>query len=268
MFFDADAPWCGHCKALVPEYAKAATALAEEGSAIKLAKVDATVHTPLAEANDVKGYPTLKFFKNGVAMDYGGGRTSNEIIAWLKKKTGPPAVTLANEAAAEEFIASKDVTVVGFFKDVESADAKAFLAAAGTMDDHPFAITSDDSVIKKLEAEDGKIVLFKNFDEKKNVFEGEVTAEAVKLFVVTNALPLVVDFNQETASKIFGGEIKSHVLCFFSKEEGHYTKYDEVTTGVAKKYKGKILIVTVDTDVEDHSRILEFFGMSKENVSQ
>jgi protein disulfide-isomerase A1 len=49
------------------------------------------------------------------------------------------------------------------------------------------------------------VALFKKFDEGRNNFEGEITEKALVKFVAGNALPLVVDFNQETAQKIFSG---------------------------------------------------------------
>merc|ERR1711907_228747 len=85
------APWCGHCKKLAPEYAKAAQELAESNPEIKLCKVDATEEKDLSSKFGVRGFPTLKFFLKGSssAIDYEGGRTHPEIVSWLKKRTGP-----------------------------------------------------------------------------------------------------------------------------------------------------------------------------------
>uniref|UniRef100_A0A1A9Z391 Protein disulfide-isomerase n=1 Tax=Glossina pallidipes TaxID=7398 RepID=A0A1A9Z391_GLOPL len=260
------APWCGHCKALAPEYAKAAQQLAEKESRIKLAKVDATVEGSLAEEYQVRGYPTLKFFRNAIPVEYNGGRQAEDIVAWVNKKTGPPAKELPTVADATSFLKDNEIALIGFFKQQDSDEAKAFIAAANALDRFAFGITSNDEVIAKYEAKDGAVVLFKPFDEKKTVFDDSFDEENLKKFVQVHSLPLIVEFNHESASKIFGGSIKSHLLFFVSKEAGHIEKHVEPLRELAKEHRNDILFVTISSDEEDHARIFEFFGMSKEEV--
>ncbi|KAB0796265.1 hypothetical protein PPYR_10326 [Photinus pyralis] len=258
------APWCGHCKALAPEYAKAAKSLADSGSQIKLAKVDATEETSLAEDHEVRGYPTLKFFKKGTPVEYSGGRSADEIVNWLNKKTGPPAKELKDVKEAKSLIDDNNVVVIGFFKDQSSEAAKVFLDVASSFDDFPFGITSDESIFQEHSCKCGDIVLFKKFDDGKVQYEGELNVKNLKKFLSTESLPLLVEFNHETAQKIFGGEIKSHLLLFLSKSNEETAKIEEAARSVAKPFREKVLFVTIDTDEEDHQRILEFFGMKKE----
>lgn len=96
---------------MAPEYAKAAQTLAEKESNIKLAKVDATVEGPLAEEHSVRGYPTLKYFRNGAPVEYSGGRQAADIVSWVIKKSGPPAKELPSVEEAEKFLNDNKVSL-------------------------------------------------------------------------------------------------------------------------------------------------------------
>lgn len=52
----------------------------------------------------------------------------------------------------------------------------------------------------------------------------------------------MVDFNQNTAQKIFSGDVKSHLLVFLSKEAGHFDEYVEKIKEPAKKFRGEVRI--------------------------
>lgn len=80
------APWCGHCKQLAPEYAKAAARLKAHDPPIRIAKIEATTNPVVTETYEVKGYPSLKYFVNKEPRDYEGGRTEETIITWLLKE--------------------------------------------------------------------------------------------------------------------------------------------------------------------------------------
>eukprot|EP01134_Creolimax_fragrantissima_P001840 CFRG1840T1 len=257
------APWCGHCKSLAPEYAAAAKELADAESSIKLAKVDATVHPKVSQEFDVKGYPTLKFFRSGNAMDYAGGRTKADIVSWLNKKTGPPAETLDTVEKLNKAQEAMEVIVVGVFDDVESVAAKAFLAVAAGMDDISFGITSDADVRAELKAEGDSVILLKKFDEGRSIYEGEFEETSITEFIVGNSIPLVMEFNQQNQPKIFGGPLKTHMLLFTT--DAQFADVKECYEKAAAKYRGKAIFITVDTAADSSQQVMQYFQIEKDS---
>lgn len=51
-----------------------------------------------------------------------------------------------------------------------------------------------------------------------------------------------MEFNHETAQKIFGGDIKTHLLLFVSKAAGHYDTHVEGARSVASGFRDKVCL--------------------------
>ncbi|VDP81386.1 unnamed protein product [Echinostoma caproni] len=256
MFY---APWCGHCKAMKPDYAKAAAKLKEEGVDVMIAKVDATQHSQLASSYNVTGYPTLKFRKNGGWIDYSGGRQTDEIVRWVKKKMAPSVVTLKTLSDAQKLIESDDVVVIAFSQNVISSVADAH-------DKYTFGHISSKEAFDHYKVDsDSRVIVFKKFDDGRADHTGEITPEALTEFIQKESIPLVVEFTQDTAGMVFGSPIRKHVVSFVAKS-GDYERSFNVLKEVAKQFKGKAHFIVIDTDVPDNQRILEFFGMTSADV--
>lgn len=161
---------------------------------------------------------------------------------------------------------ASEVVVIGAFQDTDGDAAVAFLQVAKTMDGIPFAITSNKDVRKELEVTKDTIVLLKKFDEGRNELAATIDDGTIRDFIQANQLPMIVDFNPETAQKIFGGEIKVHVLLFHRKTSGDYEKLREEFKSAAKEFRGRTLFVSIDADDEENERVLEFFGLKTSDV--
>lgn len=73
------AEWCGHCKALKPDYIKAASIL---GKSFPLFNVDCVKYSDFASKMGIKGYPTIKYLDRTGKMtkDFTADRSVNGII--------------------------------------------------------------------------------------------------------------------------------------------------------------------------------------------
>jgi len=80
------APWCGHCKALAPDWDTLADKYAASSS-VAIVSVDCTADSneDLCQEYGVQGYPTLKYYKDGnsASEDYNGGRSLDELESFV-----------------------------------------------------------------------------------------------------------------------------------------------------------------------------------------
>lgn len=87
VFVKFYAPWCGHCNQMAPAYSELAKKYNVDGSLVKVAKLDATVHKEFAGQHRIQGFPTLKLFIGGNPVDYQGERTVDAMSQFIEKKS-------------------------------------------------------------------------------------------------------------------------------------------------------------------------------------
>jgi protein disulfide isomerase family A protein 3 len=197
------APWCGHCKKLAPEYAKAAKILAQEDPPIKLAKVDATEEKSLGDRFGVRGYPTIKIFRNGAASEYDGPRESSGIVRYVKQKSAPASRLLESVSAVEQFINHKDETSIVFFGPATSALFEAFKSLANELrDNFRFGYANDEDILKHFGITDEKIALHipqkysSKLEKSRREFSGS-SKDELKSFLRDQALPLAGEISAD-----------------------------------------------------------------------
>jgi len=83
------APWCGHCKALEPEYTKFAEKIRDSGldDMVMVAKLDGTLNDSPVDSIEWQGFPSLFYTKAGdsTPLTYDGARDANGLWEYLEK---------------------------------------------------------------------------------------------------------------------------------------------------------------------------------------
>ena len=255
------APWCGHCKKLAPEYSKAAVVLEKEE--LYLAQVDATVQKKLAEKYQVQGYPTLKLFSKGAVIEYNGGRQEKDIIAWMKKKTGPATTPLKTVEEVEKFKGDNEVVVIYFGED--KTQLEAFEKVARASEEIQFGVSNEKEVLEKYQVKAGSVTLFKKFDEGRNDLTENITEEKINEFINAHSSPLVMKFDDKAAQLIFGKNQPALVL-YRDKNSEKTAELDKIMTEYAPEITGKLQVVITDIKEGLESRLAEYIGVKAEDL--
>ncbi len=111
LMVEVYSPTCPHCKALAPEYEKAAETAVTSKKGYTFAKIDATANPGINQKLLVSGYPTLRLFVNGVRIDYDGNRTADAMLSFMDKKSGPQSTLLSTAEEIKAVVNAKGLRV-------------------------------------------------------------------------------------------------------------------------------------------------------------
>jgi len=117
------APWCGHSRSLAPAYAQVADHFVASfpGSTphVRIARVDASLEPELARAQEVDGYPTLKWYPKSTsshALDtvnpiaYAGVHAAANLAAEIEVRAGLVGTTTTSSSSSSS--SSDDVSSI------------------------------------------------------------------------------------------------------------------------------------------------------------
>uniref|UniRef100_F1L1D5 Protein disulfide-isomerase n=1 Tax=Ascaris suum TaxID=6253 RepID=F1L1D5_ASCSU len=264
------APWCGHCKALAPEYIKAAEQLT-----IPLVKVDATVETELATRFGVNGYPTLKFWHESTdPIDYDGPRDADGIVQWVSEridpnyKPPPEEVIALTKETFDEVIGSRPLALVEFYAPwcghckklaPEYEKAAKTLKAKG----ENILLAKVDATVEKTLAEMYSVSGFptlhifrygKRFD-----YNGPRTAEGIVDYMLEQAKPAAKKLNTVKETQRFFKKDDVTILGFFSDE---HSKLFDALTDTAEMTREEFPAVGYVMDVD----VMKHFNVKPESV--
>jgi len=237
------APWCGHCKALAPEYEDAATQLKEKN--IKLVKVDCTEETDLCQKHGVEGYPTLKVFRGlDNITPYKGQRKAAAITSYMIKQS-LPAVSGVNAENLEDFKKADKVVIVAYVSPTDRASRDIFEGVAEKLrDNYPFGFANDLELAAAEGVTQPAIVLYKDFDEGKSTFTEKFDAEAIEKFAKTASTPLIGEVGPETYSDYMSAGLP--LAYIFAETPEERKELSEVLKPIAEAQRGVINFATID----------------------
>ncbi|KAI3329005.1 protein disulfide-isomerase [Xylariaceae sp. AK1471] len=237
------APWCGHCKALAPEYEEAATTLKEKD--IKLVKVDCTEESELCQSYGVEGYPTLKIFRGPENITpYSGQRKAAAITSYMIKQS-LPAVSILNAETLEDFKTADKVVLVAYVDASDKSSNESYTAIAEKFrDNYLFGATNDATLAEAEGVTAPAIVLYKQFDEGKAVFSDKFDEDAIVSFTKTASTPLVGEIGPDTYSDYMSAGIP--LAYIFAETPEERKELGDALKPLAEKYRGKVNFATID----------------------
>uniref|UniRef100_H3BXQ8 Endoplasmic reticulum protein 27 n=1 Tax=Tetraodon nigroviridis TaxID=99883 RepID=H3BXQ8_TETNG len=179
-------------------------------------------------------------------------------------------VRLTDAKAAEAFVSSAEVAVIGFLESEESRGYQELVAAAKRVDSVPVAICTVKEVWADYNISSDTIILFRKADRHQEKLDlaaaKKIDADGLVNFITINEVRYVTEYNQVTAVGLFNSEVKTHLVIFANRGTKAYTELKDQLEALAPEFTGKFLFVLLNGALKSNSRPLGYFGLKSKDL--
>ena len=215
------APWCGYCKALYPEYVKAAEALSPK---YNLYRVDAIENTKLAEKFNVNSFPTISWFKKGKYMGaYDHDRSAEHIEQHFEFKSWDQSLYYTCDQIEQDQTKNQII----YFGDLDTPmyqDGHLMYAEYENNKGYYQIINihTDKECAAKYGAKNGDMIHLKQ-DGEILVYDGEIDGFKIQNWVLQNNIPTYSQYDYST--KMYTIDQKKDTLFLFREAADHESDF-------------------------------------------
>jgi protein disulfide-isomerase A1 len=153
-------------------------------------------------------------------------------------KKSLPALSVVEPENLSTFSESDRVVIVGVLPKDSEKRAVLEKVATALSDDFVFGVVEESADVKE------GIVLYKKFDEGKNILDGDFTEESLTEFVKTNSVPVMDEIGPNNYATYMDSQIPLAYYFYSTPEER--TKFGTQIEDIAKGLKGKMNFVYID----------------------
>ncbi|XP_058414691.1 endoplasmic reticulum resident protein 27 [Diceros bicornis minor] len=201
-------------------------------------------------------------------------KLSPEVATEVQESTDGPSdsqepVWLTDVPAAMEFITAAEVAVIGFFQDLEIPAVSIFRSVVQNFQDVSFGMSTDSEVLAHYNVTGNAISLFRLVDKQLDLKSEDlenIDATKLSIFIGTNNLHLVTEYNPVTVVGLFNSIIEIHLLLMINKASSEYKESMHRYQEAAKLFQGKVLFILVDSGVKKNGKVISFFKLKESQL--
>jgi len=234
------APWCGHCRHFEPIYEAVAkevedlSATDDDFKNIRIVRIDATVHSNVANYYDIRGFPTVKFIRGSQIISYENERTKTAVINFLRRVNGPSIRWIDSIEQFNDIRREHDVFFLYLTNNENEQLFQQYEQTVNRYLSQAYFYATNSSVIQQkffptyqteiLAVKNDGFYLYKNSNDDNNTLDDFILKEKLTTYpqiasgnmydlILTKKIIVIFGFNEKTNRD----EIKSQILNYITK---------------------------------------------------